>query len=155
NTVQVGAALELRVAAGGFALEGGMGFDALVVLSPFGFQVDIAAYLALKRGSKTVMGIDLRAHLTGPNPWHLQGEVTFKILFIKATIGFDATFGDTRELPPAQRESIWPQLRAALEAAGSWSAELPPDSGRLATLKPPAPAAGEAIVHPLGAVRVS
>jgi hypothetical protein len=155
NTVQVGAALELRVAAAGFVLEGGMGFDALVILSPFGFQVDIAAYLALKRGSKTLMGIDLRAHLTGPNPWHVQGEVTFKILFIKVTIGVDATFGDSRELPPAQRENIWPQLRAALETAGNWSAELPAHSGRLATLMPPAPAAGEAIVHPLGAVRVS
>ncbi|MFJ3339199.1 DUF6603 domain-containing protein [Streptomyces sp. NPDC086766] len=155
NTVQVGAALEVRVAAAGFALEGGMGFDALMNLSPFGFQVDIAAYLVLKRGSKALMGIDLRAHLTGPDPWHLQGEVTFKILFVKVTIGVDATFGDSRELPSAQRESIWPQLRAALESAGNWAAELPADSGRLATLKPPVPAAGEAIVHPLGAVRVS
>ncbi|MFE5207223.1 DUF6603 domain-containing protein [Streptomyces sp. NPDC056600] len=155
NTVQVGAALELRVAAAGFVLEGGLGFDALLELSPFGFQVDIAACLVLKRGSKVLMGIDMRAHLTGPNPWHLQGEVTFKVLFLKVTIGVDATFGGSRELPRAERQAIWPQLRQALADAGNWAAELPADGGRLATLKAPEPAAGETLVHPLGTVRVS
>ncbi|HSH58258.1 MAG TPA: DUF6603 domain-containing protein [Acidimicrobiales bacterium] len=154
NTLQLGARLDLRVEAAGFVLEGGMGFDALVTRVPFGFEVDIAAYLALKRGASTIMGISLRAHLTGPNPWHLKGSVSFTILFFSVTIGVDATFGDARQLPAVQQEPIWPKLEEALAAAGNWAAELPTDAGRLAVLSPGPANAGEVVVHPLGAVRV-
>ena len=154
NTLQLGARLELRVEAEGFVLEGGMGFDTLVTRVPFGFEVDIAAYLALKRDGSTIMGIDLRANLAGPNPWHLKGSVSFTILFLSVTIPIDATFGDTRQVPGVRQEPVWPKLKEALEAPGNWAAELPADAGRLAVLSPAPPDPGEVIVHPLGAVRI-
>jgi len=155
NTVQVGADLELRVGAHGFFVEGGLGFDALVTLEPFGFEADISAHLALKRGSHTLMGIDLRVHLTGPNPWHVHGRISFRILFFRVSFSVDASFGDSDELPPAQAVAVWPLLRDALTAAANWSAELPPDTGMLAVLRPPPPGADTALVHPFGAARVS
>lgn len=154
NTIQLGARLELRAEASGFVLEGGMGFDTLLTRVPFGFEVDIAAYLALKRGGSTIMGIDLRATLAGPNPWHLRGSVSFSILFLSVTIPIDATFGDTRQLPEVQQKPVWPELKQALEAPGNWAAELPADAGRLAVLSPTPAGVGEVVVHPLGAVRV-
>jgi hypothetical protein len=154
NTIQVGAHLEMRISAHGFAVEGGLGFDALIYLDPFGFAADIGAHLALKRGSHTLMGIDLNVHLTGPNPWHVHGKVSFRILFFKVSFSVDASFGDSTDLPAAQAVAVWPLLREALQSAANWTAELPPDAGMLAVLRPPPADDGTALVHPFGAVRV-
>ncbi len=154
NTVQVGARLELYVEAAGFSLEGGLGFDTLIQFSPFHLLAEIYAHLALKRGSTTLMGLDIHVHLTGPAPWVLWGEASFKILFISISIPFRATIGRAEETPAIERQEVWEKLRDGLLAPTSWTAQLPPGSGRLVVLRGEA-ADGEVLAHPLGSLAVS
>lgn len=154
NTVQVGARLELYVEAAGFALEGGLGFDTLIQFSPFRILAEIYARLALKRGGAVLMGLDIHVHLTGPAPWVLWGEASFKILFVSFAIPFRATFGREQPVPPIEAQEVWPVLRDSLVAAGNWSAQLPPERGRLVVLRDGAGADG-ILAHPLGTLTVS
>jgi hypothetical protein len=154
NTVQVGARLELYVEAAGFGLEGGLGFDTLIQFSPFRLLAEIYARLALKRGSTTLMGLDIHVHLIGPAPWVLWGEASFKLLFISISIPFRATIGRAEETPEIEREEVWAKLYAELIAPTSWTAQLPPDSGRLVVLRGDT-IDGEVLAHPLGSLTVS
>jgi hypothetical protein len=154
NTVQVGARLELYVEAAGFSLEGGLGFDTLIQFSPFRLLAEIYARLALKRGSTTLMGLDIHVHLIGPAPWVLWGEASFKLLFISISIPFRATIGRAEETPEIERDEVWPKLYAELRAPTSWTAQLPPDSGRLVVLRGDT-SDGEVLAHPLGSLIVS
>ncbi|MBM2619318.1 hypothetical protein JIG36_27580 [Actinoplanes sp. LDG1-06] len=154
NTVQAGARLELYVGVGGFSLEGSLGFDALIQFSPFRLLAEIRAHLALKRGSRTLMGLDIEVNLTGPGPWVLWGKAKFKIFFFTISLPFRARFGRDEDVPAIEPQDVWPVLRDSLAADASWSAQLPPASGRLVVLRDGA-GAGELSAHPLGVLSVS
>jgi hypothetical protein len=154
NTVQAGARLELYVAFAGFALEGGLGFDTLIQFSPFRLLAEIFAHLALKRGSTTLLGLDIHVHLTGPAPWVLWGEATFKIFILRFSIPFRAEFGRREDVPAIERTAVWPVLRDSLSADANWSAQLPARSGRLVVLRDAA-GGGELLAHPAGTLSVS
>jgi hypothetical protein len=83
NTVQIGARLDVYVEAGGFALVGMISFDGLVQFNPFLLDLELAGAFALKRDSRTLMGVDIRIRLTGPAPWHARGEATFQFLIFR------------------------------------------------------------------------
>jgi hypothetical protein len=154
NTVQLGARLDLYVEALGFNLAGMLSFDALVQFAPFGLDLEVAGMLALRRGTRTLMGLALRMRLTGPDPWHARGEATFRILFIKITIGFDARFGEERLQPSPEPVEIWPHLKEALCDPRNWGAELPGEGSAFATVRAVDPPTGEVLVHPQGEVSV-
>jgi hypothetical protein len=153
NTLQVGARLELYVEAAGFSLEGGLGFDTLIQLSPFRLLAQIHAHLALKRGRTTLMGLDVLVNLTGPAPWVLWGEARFKILFVKFKVSFRATFGRAEAVPAVERQEVWPVLRESLAAEGNWSAQLP--SGDPLVVLRSVAGEGEVLAHPLGTLTIS
>jgi hypothetical protein len=154
NTVQAGARLELYVGFAGFALEGGLGFDTLIQFSPFRLLAEIFAHLALKRGSTTLLGLDIHVHLTGPAPWVLWGEATFKIFFFHFSIPFRAEFGRREDVPAIERTAVWPVLRDSLTADANWSAQLPAAGGRLVVLRDGA-GTDELLAHPAGTLSVS
>jgi hypothetical protein len=154
NTVQLGARLDLFVEALGFTLSGMLSFDALVQFAPFALDLEVAGSLALKRGGATLMGLDLRLHLTGPAPWHVTGEATFQILFFKVTIRVEATFGAAQAVSAPERVAIWPRLVAALGDASNWGTELPAGGPAAVTLRAIEAAPGELLVHPLGGIAV-
>jgi hypothetical protein len=154
NTVQAGARLELYVGVAGFALEGGLGFDTLIQFSPFRIIAEIFAHLALKRGSTTLMGLDIHVNLTGPAPWVLSGEARFKIFIFHFSIPFHAEFGRREDAPAIERTEVWPVLRDSLTAEANWSAQLPPTGGRLVVLREGISSA-ELLAHPLGTLSVA
>jgi hypothetical protein len=154
NTVQLGARLDFYVEVIGLNLSGLLSFDALVQFAPFQFDLEIAASLALKSGTQTLMGIDVRFRLTGPAPWHVRGHATLQILFFKITVPVEAHFGEPRAVQPLEPVEVWPSLRDALKDGGNWGAELPGERSTLATLRAVEPPAGEILVHPLGEVAV-
>lgn len=123
NTVQFGAALELYAAAGGFNVSGHLGFDALIQLMPFAFQTDLAARVALRRGSRTLASISLDLVLAGPRPWRAKGKGSLSLLFFSISFHFDVTWGGA--LPPGLPVvDVWPILQAALSDARSWTGVL-------------------------------
>ena len=153
NSVQFGAHLELYAEGGGFVLYGYLGFDALFILSPFSFAVDMEAGVELRRGSAVLMSIHLAFTLEGPTPWHAFGTASFKILFITISVGFDVRFGDETQvtLPPADVKT---PFLDALKDSRNWSATLPAAAERGATRGPGGVPKGAVLVHPLGRLGV-
>jgi hypothetical protein len=132
NSLQFGARAELYVDMGVF-VRGWIGFDALIIYSPFSFQVDFTAGLEVGVGSIKVAGLTVDGTLSGPTPWRVRGEATISLFFFDISVDFDEKFGEERrvELPPADP---WPPLRQALLEPRNWSATLPPGALAVASL---------------------
>jgi hypothetical protein len=152
NTVQFGARVDVGARAGSFSIGGFMAFDALVTLSPLAFEADIAAKLAVKAGSHTLLSISLALTLSGPRPWHAHGRASFSILFFDVSFGFDVTIGDPAPAALPNPVDVAPLLLAALADPRAWTAQLPAGAAvvTLRTLEP-----GQAILaHPLATLQV-
>ena len=153
NTLQFGALGELYAEAAGFSISGWLGFDVLLIFSPFSLAAELAGNMALRRGSKLLAGVTLNANLTGPTPWHLWGEATLDSI-IDVTVAFDVTIGEDRhgivpDLDPR------PQLIGELQKAGNWSATLPPAGRRVVSLvAPPDVGTKGPFLDPLGGAAV-
>lgn len=153
NTVQLGADLDLHVRAAGFSIDGDLGFDALITISPFELTADMRAGVTLKWRGRTLLSVTLHMTLTGPTPWHVSGKATFKVWKFSKSVRFDKTFGraDAPPLPPPA-DPLTP-LIAAVTDRRSWATQLPGGGDTLLRLTDAA-AAGDAevLVHPLGTV---
>ena len=152
NTVQWGAKVELYAEAAGFNVYGWAGYDVLISFSPFSFEADLDAGVALRHGTSTIAGIHLTGKLTGPTPWHASGEATLSLLFFDISVGFDVTFGDSQQIQ-APNLDPWLDLQKALGDARNWSAILPPAAARVVSTQP-AGASGPILIDPEGAASV-
>jgi len=151
NSFQFGALTELYAEAAGFNIHGWIGFDALVIFSPFSFIVDISAGVELRAGSSVIAGIHLSGHLAGPNPWHVWGEACLSLFFFDICVGFNVTIGDKKpeDLPTADP---WPLLQAAIQKPESWTAVLPVAGARPVSLAVPQGSVPPLLVDPLGGI---
>ena len=54
-----------------YTARGEIGFDVLLVFSPFSFTVDFEVSVAVTAGSsdRELLAVSLAAHLEGPKPW--------------------------------------------------------------------------------------
>ena len=153
NTAQVGARVELLVRAGGFSVDGHLGFDALFQFTPFQFVVELKAGVTLKWHGRTLLGVDLELTLAGPSPWHAHGKAKFKIWRFSKSVSFDRTLGADEPPPPLPAADPLPALLEALADARNWTSELPNDSSSLLTFRERT-APGELLVHPAGELSV-
>ncbi|MEM6888156.1 MAG: DUF6603 domain-containing protein [Pseudomonadota bacterium] len=149
NTVQFGAALDARAAAMGFSAKARLGFDALFELSPFSFQAHLFASAALKRGSTTLMSVNLDLKLIGPTPYVVTGKVTAEIFFVPVSVPFNAQFGEEKSVPLPLGDPF-AKLAEALTDPGNWSADLPDAGAPHVRLT----GSGTGAVHPLGRLGV-
>lgn len=151
NTLQFGAKSELYAAAGPFNVHGWIEFDALFILAPLYFIVDFSAGIDFREGDDVLAGVHLSATLSGPNPWHAEGDASISILFFDASVHFSATVGDSApaSVPPAPDPAI--PLAAAISDPHNWSAVLPPSGNEVAVISPAA-STGLVLVNPLGGV---
>jgi hypothetical protein len=150
NSFQVGAHVELLLDADVFNVYGWLGFDALIVFSPFSFVVDFNAGLALRSGSSTIMGISVSGVLSGPTPWHAEGDASISILFFDISVHVSATIGPAQS-NPLPSKNAWIPLAAAIQAQGNWSGSLPPGAPQVVTLLPPDKTA-PVLIDPAGAL---
>ena len=155
NTVQFGARLEVYAEAAGFNISGMLSFDALVQLAPFGFVVDIAAAVALRRHKRELMAVSLSLTLSGPRPWRAKGRAKFKILFVSASVSFDVSIGSRKPPPLPAAVDVGALLDDALADPRNWTAQLPPLGESLVTLRRIKAAPGQLLAHPLGAIAVT
>ena len=114
NTMQFGARAQLYAEAYGFSVEGDVGFDVLIQLSPFHFIADFHASMQLKRGSRNLFKVSLAGELEGPRPLRVSGKASFEILWCDFSVRFDKTLieGEKPPLPPARRRAGRAQARA-------------------------------------------
>ncbi|MDR8391883.1 hypothetical protein NC796_12060 [Aliifodinibius sp. S!AR15-10] len=126
NSVQFGAKAEL-LASGpmGFNLYGMLGFDALFIFDPFSFSIKLEATLAIRKGKKVLFGISFKGVLEGPTPWHIEGKVTFSVLFFDVTISFSETWGDPQVQIVTETQDLLALMQAELDDIRNWQVVLP------------------------------
>jgi hypothetical protein len=147
NTLQFGARADVYVDVGVY-VKGWIGFDALIIFSPFSFEVDFTAGLEVGVGGVKLAGVSVEGSLSGPTPWRIKGKATLSLLFFEVTANVDEQFGDAQqvELPPADP---WEPLHAALIEPRNWAASLP--AGAVAVVSVAAPEGATAVlVDPCG-----
>lgn len=150
NSVQLGAALELRLEAGGFSITGDAGFDVLVQIVPFKLIAHMWISLAVKAGSMNILTIDLDLTVEGPSPWIARGRASFSILFFSVTVRVEVTIGSAAPatLPLV---SVLEKLLEAFADDAAWTATLG-RGNELITLLPPA--AGDLVLDAAGQLTV-
>lgn len=148
NTVQFGARVDFHAEAAGCAADAMLSFDALIYLSPFGLQADVAGMAAITFNGAVICAVSLALSLSGPSPWHVRGRAEVQLLIVKATISFDARIGADALPPPTPPADVGRLLADAVAQAANWSAQPPVGAGCI-TLRQRAGEAG-LVAHPLG-----
>jgi len=155
NTLQHGSRIELYAAAMGFGIRGNMGYDLLLQMSPLHFEAEFSGSVAVIAGDEEIMSLDLDLFFEGPSPFHVRGDVSFHLLFVKIRIGIDETFG-SGNAPALPDFDVAKEFRSQLANPRNWSATLPGQGQLLVQLKPKLPVAdGEILAHPSATLEFS
>jgi hypothetical protein len=153
NTVQFGANVEAYASAAGFSIHGYLGYDVLIIVSPFSFEFDFSAGFDVSFEGHSLCGLRVDGVFSGPRPWHLHGEASIDILFFSVSVGIDLTWGDATPAILPQR-AVLPDLLPALQDPRNWQAALPDGATVAVTLASPKPDDKTLRVHPLGVLSV-
>jgi len=154
NSAQHGSRVEIYASKGKFGIKGHMGYDVLLVFSPFSFIADMNAGVSVSAFGETICSADLDLTLSGPSPWKATGKATFEFFRMKKSVHVSATWGDEE---PASLEAVDPtyQLIEELKKPISLAGILPGDRDISVSLRPPAnPQSNEITVHPEGKLEV-
>ncbi|PBQ33648.1 hypothetical protein CNR22_18320 [Sphingobacteriaceae bacterium] len=155
NTAQFGAAIDFLWAINdNIDLRGHLGFDALFYFSPFRFEASIDGSLEVRRKDKAILSISFAGLLEGPTPWHVQGNVSFKVLGVEFDKDFDKTFGD-HDTTTLLDVKVLDKLIVALEDKKNWQATVSDDVPLLVTIREFNTSGPEVVVHPQGKLAVS
>ncbi|MFD2788133.1 DUF6603 domain-containing protein [Hymenobacter rubripertinctus] len=154
NTVQVGARLDLFVDLPlGFYLEGYLYFDTLFEFNPFRLDVQIGAGVAIKRNGNNKLTLQLYLHVTGPAPWHVTGEVSFKLI-VRVRFSINRTIGGGAPAQPLPNVDVRQLLREALAAPSSWEVQTSASALASPVVLRAEPDATRLLVDPGGALVV-
>jgi hypothetical protein len=129
NTLQFGSHASLEASSKfvgvTYTARGEVGFDVLLVFSPFSFSVDFEASVAITAGSgdHELLAVSLAAHLEGPKPWACSGHANFTFLGIDVGFEFDVGGNAPAEAPPI--ENVLTLVAAALADAAAWRPVAP------------------------------
>ncbi|MFI5972886.1 DUF6603 domain-containing protein [Streptomyces sp. NPDC051452] len=157
NAVMFGGQVQLDAMIAGCGVQGWLGLDALFVLDPFAFAVQVRAGVAVRAFGRRLASVGLDFTLEGPAPWHAFGTGSISVLFWDVALDFDVRWGSPPAVAqPSGRDPLGP-LRAAIGQARAWAVQRP-TAERTALVFTPAAieklAKGE-IVHPDATLRVS
>ncbi|MCH5600861.1 DUF6603 domain-containing protein [Niabella ginsengisoli] len=157
NSVQFGAKAEL-LAEGpmGFNLYGMLSLDVLFIFDPFSFSIRLEATLAIRHNKSVLFGIHFLGILSGPTPWHIEGEVSFGILFATITIGFETTWGDNKPEIAVETEDLRSLINSELSKAANWKPIIPDFNNVHVTLRTLLEDEQvDLLIHPFGAISFS
>lgn len=154
NTAQFGARVDLFFGLSALNVSGHLGFDALFQFSPFAFVIQISASLSVKVFGVGLFSVSVKGTLEGPTPWRAHGKGKIKLLFVKISVNFDVTWGESRDttLPPIE---VMPLLLAELDKQSNWEAELPPGARLLVSTRSMPAEEAALVLHPVGVLRIS
>jgi hypothetical protein len=153
NSLQFGANTELYASAAGFTVRGYLGFDVLIIFSPFFFEFDFQASFDISFEDVSLAGFDIDGTVSGPTPWHVHAHASFHILFVSVSASFTIEWGEST---PAKidKKKVLPDLIAALQDPRNWSTQLPDGTKQTVSLVSPNSASAVLRVHPMGALSV-
>lgn len=148
NTAQFGAYLDFYAEIAGFTVRGDFAFDTLFNFSPFEFRASVSGAIALAYDGEALMSVSFNAALSGPAPWHVNGNASFEFLGLTQIIDLLFELGSPPHLPAFPKIDLKGRLRDVLNDTRNWRGQLPADKSALVSFRA-APIAG-AFVHPLG-----
>jgi hypothetical protein len=153
NTLQHGARLEVYATAAGCGLRGFLGYDVLVQVSPLHFEANFEGSVTVMAFGEDIMNMNLRLSLSGPNPWRVSGEVSFKILIKRFTVPVRATFGSD-QAPAVPAIDVAKVFRDHVAQPRNWSATLPEQGQLLVVLRRRIEiATDEVLAHPSATIQ--
>jgi hypothetical protein len=151
NSLQFGSNVEAYASAAGFTIHGWLGFDVLIIFSPFSFEFDFSAGFDVSFEGVSLCGLNVDGTFSGPRPWHLHGDASIHILFFSVSASLDISWGDsTPAILPSK--PVLPDLLPAFQDPRNWSTALP--DGTTVTLSTPKPDDKTLRVHPMGTLSV-
>ena len=153
NSLQFGSNVEAYASAGGFSIHGYLGFDVLIIFSPFSFEFDFSAGFDVSYEGHSLAGLTVDGTFSGPRPWHLHGEASIHILFFSVSASVTLSWGDSTPALLPQKK-VLDDLLPALQDPRNWSAALPDGATQAVTLSAPKPDDKTLRVHPLGTLTV-
>ncbi|MCI0636352.1 MAG: hypothetical protein L0206_20920, partial [Actinobacteria bacterium] len=124
NTLQFGALAELEASAKflltTYTARGEVGFDVLLVFSPFAFIADFHASVDVTAGSSDneLVAVSLTARLEGPKPWFASGTAEFDFFGIDVPFHVEVGGSAPDEAPP--RINVLDEVIAAFETRTAW-----------------------------------
>ena len=152
-TVQAGAELRAWATIEIASIEGGLGFDAIVYLSPkFFFEVDVFAYLDVHVFGIDFASIHLDGNLSGPGRWHIAGNAKVHTPWPLPdfSLHIDEHFGNDVVTPPATVD-LAAALHDEIGKIANWSAQLPVGGDGFVTLAK-IDGGTDLLAHPLGSL---
>lgn len=154
NTIQMGARVEVYAELGGFGIDGGGAFDALVQWSPFAVDASFEAWVRVFRGTVTLLAARVAFAVTGPEPWHVTGVAEVAFLGLSARVPVDFSIGGRAEPPRLEAVDVARLLWDQAGQRSAWDAALPAGVAPGVTLgQPTADGDGAGppplVVHPL------
>jgi hypothetical protein len=153
NSLQFGSNVEAYASAAGFTIHGWLGFDVLIIFSPFSFEFDFSAGFDVSFEGVSLCGLSVDGTFSGPRPWHLHGDASIHILFFSVSASLDITWGDsTPAILPSK--PVLPDLLPAFQDPRNWSTALPDGTTQAVTLSTPKPDDKTLRVHPIGTLSV-
>jgi hypothetical protein len=150
NSIQFGAFAYFHISEAGFTAEGGTSFDALVIYRRFGFTIGLSVWVSISAGSADLLCVQLSGDLTGPNPWQLVADASFKILGIKQSIDLELSFGERETQAAVETVDVQTLLEEELARDDAWSVLSP--SGEVPVIV--SSDADEPAVDPAGRIQV-
>ena len=153
NSLQFGANVQAYASAAGFTIQGYLGFDVLIIFSPFSFEFDFTVSFSVSFEGVNLLGLSVSGAISGPRPWNFNGTASISILFWTVSASVNFTWGDSTPVTIPQKP-VLQDLANALDAPGNWSAALPAGMTPAVSLTAPSPAAPILLVYPMGTLSV-
>ncbi len=127
NSVQFGGGFELEASAEFLSVtymaRGWFEFDVLLQFDPFLLIADVSAGVGVYAGAKELMGVELSAHLEGPEPWFATASGRFRFFFVN--VRFEVTVGSHAAPAIPGTADVLARMAAELAHPEAWSARHP------------------------------
>lgn len=120
NTVQFGAAFDMKIGWDGFGLTGNAAFNVLFQFKPFYFMADMSVGLAVKMGSFTLCSISLSFDLSGPAKWHAKGVAKICVIGLNVPVDFNYSWGKDQKDSDKKFIDVFPLFSEAIEDDSNW-----------------------------------
>jgi hypothetical protein len=125
NSVQFGGGFELEASAEflltTYTARGWFEFDVLFQFDPFLILADVSAGVGVYAGTKELFGVDLSAHLEGPEPWFATATARFR--FFAINVKFDVTVGGHAAGELQETVDVLERIATELTHPEAWSVE--------------------------------
>ncbi len=155
NTAQFGARVSAKAKAWKIEAIGALWFDVLFQFSPFHFIADMGVMFEVRKGGSCLLSLYIDVTLEGPHPWRVQGEGSFKILFVRVNVSFDKTFGEakTETIAPAAIQQL---MHNAILNKDNWQVIGPERSHQVVAFRDVTTTTiGDLVVDPFGSLTFS